>query len=132
MTKQITTDEFKRLMNRVAESWNTGNARKAAECYTEDVVYLEPPDQQIHIGRRALYEFFGGEEPPQPPMVMTWHHLAFNEDSQVGFGEYTFQMNNRYHGIVVVKIVEGKISHWREYQYRSNLAWEDFVGKSLF
>lgn len=65
-------------------------------------------------------------------MVMTWHHLGFDEDSQVGFGEYTFQMNNRYHGIVVVKIVEGKISNWREYQYRSNLAWEDFVGKSLF
>jgi ketosteroid isomerase-like protein len=119
-------------MNRVAEAWNTGNARKAAECYTDDVGYLEPPDQQVYMGRQALYEFFGGEEPPQPPMEMTWHHLGFNEDSQVGFGEYTFQMNNRYHGIVVVKIVEGKISNWREYQYRSNLAWEDLVGKSLF
>ena len=26
-------------------------------------------------------------------MKMTWHHLAFDEESQVGFGEYTFQMN---------------------------------------
>lgn len=50
MTKQITTDEFTRLMNRVAEAWNTGNARKAAECYTEDVVYLEPPDQLVYMG----------------------------------------------------------------------------------
>ena len=44
-------------MNRMAEAWNTGNARKAAECYTEDVVYLEPPDQQVYMGRQALYEF---------------------------------------------------------------------------
>jgi ketosteroid isomerase-like protein len=63
---------------------------------------------------------------------MVWRHLAFDEEVQIGFGEYTFQMNNRYHGIVVVKVRDGKICNWREYQYKSNLEWKDFVGNNEF
>jgi len=129
---RTTTREFRELMNTIAEGWNSGNARVAADCYTDDAVYTEPPDKQLYIGRQALYEFFGGGERPEPPMHMIWHHLAFDEESQAGFGEYTFQMNNRYHGIVIVKTRDGKISHWREYQYRSDLVWQDFVGESMF
>jgi hypothetical protein len=103
-----------------------------ANCYTEDALYTEPPDKQVYAGRKALYEFFGGDKKPDPPMRMTWHHLAFDEESQTGFGEYTFQMNNRYHGIVVVKIRDGKISNWREYQYKSDMEWREFVKKNDF
>jgi ketosteroid isomerase-like protein len=97
ITRTSTAEEFRRLMDTVAEGWNEGNARKAAECYTEDAVYTEPPDKQVYVGRKALYEFFGGGKKAEPPMKMVWHHLAFDEEGQIGFGEYTFQMNNRYH-----------------------------------
>jgi uncharacterized protein (TIGR02246 family) len=129
---RVTAARFRELMETVAAGWNAGDARKAADCFTEDALYLEPPDKQFYAGRPALYEFFGGATKPEPPMKMTWHHLAFDEASQVGFGEYTFQMNRRYHGIVVVKIREGKIANWREYQYESRLDWKDFVAKSPF
>jgi ketosteroid isomerase-like protein len=129
---KITTAQFKDLMRTVAAGWNEGNAKKAADCYTEDALYTEPPDKQVYAGRKALYDFFGGEKKPDPPMRMTWHHLAFDEESQIGFGEYTFQMNSRYHGIVVVKIRGGKISNWREYQYKSDLEWKEFVRKNDF
>ena len=65
-------------------------------------------------------------------MKMTWHHLVFDEATQVGSGEYTFQMNNRYHGVVMVRIRDGKIANWREYQYRSPLSFEQFAGENLF
>jgi hypothetical protein len=129
---KIGNAEFRTLMNTVAAGWNEGNSRKAADCFTDDALYLEPPDRQFYAGRPALYEFFGGATKPEPPMKMTWHHLAFDEASQVGFGEYTFQMNRRYHGIVVVKIRGGRIANWREYQYESKLDWKDFVAKSPF
>jgi ketosteroid isomerase-like protein len=129
---KITVAEFKNLMRTVAAGWNEGDAKKAADCYTEDALYTEPPDKQVYAGRKALYEFFGGGNKPDPPMRMTWHHLAFDEESQTGFGEYTFQMNNRYHGIVVVKIKNAKISNWREYQYKSELEWREFVKKNDF
>ena len=131
-TAPLTSAEFRKLMETVSAGWNAGDARKAADCFTEDALYLEPPDKQFYAGRPALYEFFGGATKPEPPMKMTWHHLAFDEASQVGFGEYTFQMNRRYHGIVVVRIRDGKIANWREYQYESKLDWKDFVAKSPF
>lgn len=123
---------FRALLETVAAGWNEGDARKAADCFTEDALYLEPPDKQFYAGRPALYAFFGGSEKPEPPMSLTWHHLAFDEESQVGFGEYTFQMNRRYHGIVVVRIRGGKIANWREYQYESPLDWKAFVRKNEF
>ena len=129
---KITAAQFKNLMQTVAAGWNEGDAKKAADCYTEDATYTEPPDKQVYAGRKALYEFFGGDRKPEPPMKMTWHHLAFDEASQIGFGEYTFQMNNQYHGIVIVKIRSGKISNWREYQYKSDLEWREFAGENDF
>ena len=131
---QASSAQFRTLMESVAAGWNAGDARKASECFTEDALYLEPPDKQFYAGRPALYEFFGGttKGKPEPPMKMAWHHLAFDEGSQVGFGEYTFQMNRRYHGIVVVKVRGGKISNWREYQYESGLDWKEFVKKNDF
>lgn len=116
----------------MAEAWNEGNARKAADCFADNAVYLEPPDRQVYVGKEAIYAFFGGPTKPNPPMHMQWHHLAFNEREQVGFGEYTFQMNRRYHGIVTVQIDGGKIVKWREYQYQSNLDWAAFAGKREF
>lgn len=65
-------------------------------------------------------------------MFMTWHHLIFDEDEQIGAGEYTFQMNNRYHGVVIVKVSEGRIARWREYQYPSTVDWETFTAHSRF
>ena len=123
---------FVLLMKSVADGWNEGDAKKASDCFTDDAVYLEPPDHQLYIGRQAIYAFFGGPNKPEPAMHMEWHHLAFDEQQQVGYGEYTFQMNHLYHGIVTVHLKDGKIQKWREYQYKSDLNWTAFVGKSEF
>jgi hypothetical protein len=130
--KPTNETQFITLMRTIAEAWNEGNARKAADCFADNAVYLEPPDRQVYVGKEAIYAFFGGPTKPNPPMHMQWHRLAFNEREQVGFGEYTFQMNRRYHGIVTVQIDGGKIVKWREYQYQSNLDWAAFAGKSEF
>lgn len=128
----LTALEFRRLLQRVADAWNAGDARRAAECFAEDAVYSEPPDRQLYRGRAELFEFFGGHERPDPAMQMTWHHLLFDEDAQIGAGEYTFQAQNRYHGAVLVRIEDGEIANWREYQYRSELEWDEFVGENAF
>lgn len=129
---KISTLDFNKLMQTVSEGWNEGDARKSAECFSEDVVYVEPPDKQVYKGREALYQFFGGEIGTEIPMVMAWHSLAFNEDEQVGFGEYSFRMYGNYHGIVIVKIENGLIKFWREYQYQAELNWEEFSKLNSF
>jgi hypothetical protein len=46
--------------------------------------------------------------------------------------EFKRLMNNQYHGIVVVKVENGKIKNWREYHYKSELEWSEFKGKNDF
>ena len=128
----MTASEFERLMQTVADGWNEGNARKAVDCFSINAIYSEPPEKQLYRGRDGLYEFFGGNDDTDIPMKMTWHHLAFNEQQQIGFGEYTFEMHGRYHGIVVVKTEAGLIKHWREYQYQSELDWGEFTKHNPF
>ncbi len=119
-------------MQTIADGWNEGNAPQAADCFSEDAIYVEPPEKQLYHGRSELYEYFGGDHGTDIPMKMTWHHLAFNEKEQIGFGEYTFEMHGRYHGIVIVKIKAGLISQWREYQYPTVLNWEEFTSYNPF
>jgi ketosteroid isomerase-like protein len=121
---------FVELMQRLATAWTTGDAATAADCFTVDAVYVEPPDRQRYAGRAELYELAGGDEPS--PMSMTWHHLAFDADRQVGFGEYTFRGRRQFHGITVVRLRDGRIHRWREYQYHDERDWAAFAGDSAF
>ena len=124
--------EFFEIVITIAEGWNKGNAKLAAQFFSDNAVYEEPPKKQFYQGKNDIYNFFGGEEGHEIPMKMQWHNLAFNEKEQIGFGEYTFSMNNQYHGIVVMKFDNKKISKWREYQYKSDLNWKNFTGESEF
>src|SRR5688500_1664007 len=109
-TTGITEQEFRGLLERVAAGWNAGDARMAAAAFAGTAVYEEPPAKQLYRGRAALFAFFGGDQ--KLPMVMHWHHIAFDETTQTGFGEYTFKLTGQYHGIVVVRVRDGLITHW--------------------
>jgi hypothetical protein len=66
-------------------------------------------------------------------MRMLWHHIAFDEKSQVGFGEYTFKYKEyQAHGVVTIKVQNGMISNWREYEVQSSASWETFIGENKF
>jgi hypothetical protein len=130
--QRITSKGFERLMQLLANSWNKGDARKAADCFVEDAIYSEPPDKQLYKGRAELFKFFGGNKGRTSAMKMTWYHLVFDEQKQIGAGEFTFEYGSKVHGVAMVKVAEGKISHWREYWYESDLDWEKFIGENKF
>jgi SnoaL-like domain len=123
---------FAEIATNIAKAWNKGDAGFASQYFDENAVYEEPPRNQLYKGRKQIFEFFGGDAGFEKPMKMEWHNLAFNEEKQIGFGEYTFAMNNQYHGIVIMKFEKGKIVKWREYQYKSQLSWDDFAEESKF
>jgi ketosteroid isomerase-like protein len=132
-SERITSAEFKKLMQTMSEGWNEGDAKKAADCYTDDAIYSAPPDPKYRQGKQMLFEFFGGKKGREAPMKMAWHHLAFDEETQIGFGEYTFAYKDyQAHGVVTVKASERKISNWRERETQSDLSWQQFVGKNAF
>jgi uncharacterized protein (TIGR02246 family) len=127
------TEGFASLLARVADGWNTGAPAEAADCFTVDAVYLEPPNAQHYVGREELSAFFHGEAAEPRAMSMTWHHVAYDPDGSVGFGEYTFSIANGFaaHGVAVVSVRGGQIATWREYQYPSAQPFRDFAGDSL-
>ena len=131
-TETINEKYFTEIVTNIAKGWNEGNASFASQYFDDNAVYEEPPGNQLYKGRKEIFEFFGGEHGFDIPMKMEWHNLAFNEEKQIGFGEYTFAMNNQYHGIVIMKFENGKIVKWREYQYKSSLSWDDFAEESKF
>lgn len=118
------------LMEAIADAWVRGETRAALDRFTEDARYVEPPDAQRYAGRDELFAFFGGDDPPA--MTMTWHHLVFDPEQQLGAGEYTFTGTRTYHGIALVRLEGDRIADWREYQYRSELPWETFSAGNRF
>ena len=128
----ITREDFQILLQTLADEWQAGNAQKAVDCFTADAIYVDPPEKQINKGHKALYEYFGGDEGRAGQMKMTWHHLVFDESEQKGMGEFTFEYGSKAHGVTVIKIEQGKISHWREYWYESDLEWDAFTRQIPF
>lgn len=117
-------------MNTLAEAWNRGDTGTALDLFTDDARYVEPPDIQRYEGREELSEYFGSDDPP--PMSLTWHHLVFDPQRQIGAAEYTYRGTGKYHGIALVRLEDGKIADWREYQQSSELEWEAFSAGNRF
>lgn len=126
----MTQDEFRRLLEAVAIGWSSGDVTLATGCFAPDAIYTEPPRKRYFRGRDDLFYSFGGEDPP--PMSLSWHHVVFDEATGVGAGEYTFDGGSRWHGVVMVKVVNGLIANWREYRYESDLDWERFCDVNRF
>lgn len=113
-------------MQTIANGWNTKNAEKAADCFTDDAVYIEPPDKQFFKGKEELYQYFGGDNGFD--MKLQWHNLFFDEEQQTGIGEYTFEFNNMiHHGVTIVELQDGKIKFWREYDTTGTISYDEFI-----
>jgi ketosteroid isomerase-like protein len=129
----LTATQFAALMEKIATGWNQGNAQMAADCFSEDAIYSSPPSGKLRRGRKHLFEFFGGATGRPAPMHMEWHHFAYEPDTEIGFGEYTFRYKGyQAHGIVIVRTRNGEIRNWREYDIPSKLTFEQFVGANAF
>ncbi len=117
--------DFKKLMQTVADGWNRHDPKRSVDCFTEDAIYMEPPDKQLIFGKDSLFKYF--DSPKQ--MKLVWHQLMFDEDKQIGAGEFTFTMEDRRgnHGVVVVELKDGRINFWREYYTISDLDFKEFI-----
>lgn len=50
MTRSATAKAARALLAELADSWNRGNPRSGADCFTSDAIYLEPPSRQRYMG----------------------------------------------------------------------------------
>ena len=115
-------------MQQLANAWSSQDTEAGVACFSEDALYIEPPDIQYYRGHDQLRPYFAALK---PGTFMRFHHLWFDEDSQTGAGEYSFGMEGRRqadHGIVVVEVQDGRIAFWREYQRKGPARFDQFIG----
>jgi ketosteroid isomerase-like protein len=115
--------EFRDLVNTVADAWNEADTVSAADCFADDAIYMEPPDRHFFQGRVQLLALFSMLHPGNN---MQWHHIWFDEQSQVGAGEFTFA-HDQVHGVAIIEVEEQKIKLWREYQWHGHMSWQRFI-----
>lgn len=125
MTKQ----EFKAMLETLAADWAQKKYDHAASFFAVDVKYGDPIRYQF-ASRADLLAFFKNDEGYDQRTV--WHTVLFDQELQIGVAEYTYEGTYRYHGVVLIRISRNEITHWREYQHISPLAWEEFVGVTKF
>lgn len=125
----MTESDFVKLLEELGTAWVGRDYAKAASFFASDVEYSDPLRYTIK-GRAALFDFFtddGGHE-----QTVQWHNVIFDESRQLAACEYSYTGTHIYHGLVMVKLKDGLITNWREYQHTAEQGWEDFWGDNRF
>lgn len=125
----MTRTEFRALLDSLAAAWARKDYDSAADVFAPEIRYSDPWRYALS-GREELHRFFADDEGRDQSTV--WHTVVFDEEQQIGAAEYTYEGTHRYHGTVLAKIRDGKITHWREYQHVDSRSWEELVGETRF
>jgi uncharacterized protein (TIGR02246 family) len=111
----VTADEFRAVLQRLADAWAALDGDRAAELFTEDAVYMQPPEEQLFVGRDQLRTYFG---PLDPGTYLRLDNVWFDAEMQRGACEFTFGVDGQEeadHGVAIVDVADGRIRAWREY-----------------
>lgn len=114
---------FRELLTAVSQAWNEADTNRALTYFTEDAIYMEPPDRHYFRGHAELKMLF---DTLCPGDNMKWHGSWFDAETQSGAGEFTFG-TNQTHGVAIIELDEDQIKLWREYQWHGLMPWADFI-----
>ena len=123
---RLSEKEFFSLMQNVADGWSVQNTEMALSSFSDDAIYMEPPNIQYYRGHEQLRPYF---DELDERYKMEFHNLWFNKKTQSGAGEYTFSYGKDTSdvGVVIVELENGKIKFWREYQRKGPTDFRKFL-----
>ena len=116
------------MLDALAEAWARRDYPRAAAWFADDVRYADP-SRYAFEDRSALQAFFEADE--GLPQRTVWHLRVFDERAQVGAAEYTYEGTHRYHGVALIRVAGGRITHWREYQHVDPRTWDEFSASTM-
>lgn len=119
----LTVGEFRALLQDLADCWQRRDYVAACRHFAADVRYSDPLRYALR-SRSELLAFFTNDE--GLPQCTEWHTVVFDPERQLGAAEYTYDGSRRYHGVALVRLAGGVISHWREYQHVDGRSPTDF------
>ena len=125
--RRVTAAEFERMLDALADAWARRDYPAAAAWFAADVRYADPL-RYAFDSRAALLAFFETDDGLSQRTV--WHMRLFDEPTQHGAAEYTYEGTHRYHGVALIRVADGRITHWREYQHVDSRTREEFVAST--
>jgi ketosteroid isomerase-like protein len=124
-----TAAHFRDMLDAMATGWRARDYAAVAAHFADDVHYGDPTRYTLD-GRAQLLDFFRADD--DQPQDVRWHLTMFDEAAQVGAAEYSYDGTSRYHGVALIRVRDGLITHWREYQHTDPRAWQEFAGSTAF
>lgn len=118
---------FAALIGRVATAWSDQNTDAALRCFTDDAVYMQPPDVQLFVGHAELRPYF---DALTEGTILTVHHVAFDIPTQIGMAEFSFGHVARQTadvGVAVIAVRRQRIHSWREYVTQGPAEFGEFI-----
>jgi hypothetical protein len=125
----MTRTGFASMLQTLGQAWTDRDYEKAIGFFAADVRYGDPTRYNFN-GRSDLLRFFQDDEGYE--QRTDWHNVVFDEERQLGAVEYSYQGTHLYHGIVLIKVENDKITRWREYQHISDEPRERFTAGTAF
>ncbi len=125
----MTGSQFQDILNGLSKGWTNRDYRSVTDFFSEDVRYADPLRYSFS-GRAALRTFFEADEGRE--QKTEFHTVIFDEERQIAAVEYTYEGSHRYHGVALVRLRDGLITHWREYQHVDERPWAEFISGTQF
>lgn len=123
----MTVAEFERMLDALAAAWARRDYPSTAAWFAADVRYADPL-RYAFDSRADLLAFFEADD--GLPQRTIWHLRVFDERTQRGAAEYTYEGTHRYHGVALIKVAGGRITHWREYQHVDARSRAEFIAST--
>ena len=86
MDDQFRAADFHQLLQALADAWARNDAQAAADLFQEDACYMEPPAEQLFVGRDQLRAYFS---PLAAGTYLDIHHAWYDDVSGLGSVEFT-------------------------------------------
>lgn len=128
MTAPLDAAGFQQLLAALADGWTRRDYVAVAARFTEDVFYTDPLRYAFR-NRADLLAFFTDDD--GQAQSVAWHLTLFDPARQVGMAEYTYEGTHRYHGVALIRLRDGLIARWFEYQHKDGRSHAAFAGEEL-
>ncbi|HEY7348932.1 MAG TPA: nuclear transport factor 2 family protein [Ktedonobacterales bacterium] len=118
----MSADELKQLLDELSNRWRNRDAQGAAELFSENAIYSEPPAHELR-GRPAIASFFRTFFANHYAIEFGFSRILIGEgEAAAEWSFHYFRASDgrprRLTGIVFIDAAAGRIHFWRSFSAR--------------
>jgi uncharacterized protein (TIGR02246 family) len=118
----MSADELKQLLDKLGDCWRKRDAQGAAELFSDDAMYSEPPAHELR-GRPAIAGFFRAFFASHYTIEFGFSRILIGEDEAAAEWSFSYSRvsdgaRRRLVGIAFIDTAAGRIHVWRSFSAR--------------